>query len=122
MENICDYSLKAQDYNNDITDLIEKTKDSNPKIRLNALKQMCPCKIKKDIDIFWNQIFAMVEDVDPNVRYQVLHTICDGSPKHLENKIADALEVFNRDPDQKIRRQAHKVLASYIRTGKWNIL
>jgi hypothetical protein len=29
---------------------------------------------------------------------------------------------FNRDKDSDIRRNAHKVMATYERTGKWNIL
>lgn len=37
---------------------------------------MCPCKVKCDIDLFWNRVFEMVNDTDKNVRYQVLHTIC----------------------------------------------
>lgn len=106
----------------DVKEHIEKTKDPNPSVRLSALKQMCPCRVKEDIDLFWDRIFEMVEDKDDDVRYQVLHTICDGSPKHLELKVADALEIFNRDPNSKIKRRAHKVLASYLRTGKWNIL
>lgn len=53
---------------------------------------------------------------------QVLHTICDGSPAFLETRVAAALEEFNHDSDKAIRRTAHKVLASYSRTGKWNIL
>ena len=53
--------------------------------------------------LFWNGFLSM------QVRAQVLHTICDGSPAHLEDRVADALESFNRDPDKKIRRQAHKV-------------
>ena len=56
------------------------------------------------------------------VRLQVLHTLCDGSPAHLELQVAEALETFNRDADSKIRRQAHKALTSYRKTGKWNIL
>ena len=52
----------------------------------------------------------------------MLHTICDGSPAILEAQVAEALEDFNRDTDKTIRRVAHKVLASYSRTGKWNIL
>jgi len=64
----------------------------------------------------------MVDDEDTAVRGQVLHTLCDGSPAHLEPKVAEALEVFNRDPDTDLRRRAHKVLTSYRRTGKWNIL
>lgn len=105
-----------------IEEHIKKTKSENPKERLNALKQMCPCRVKEDIDLFWNRIFEMVNDTNDEVRWQVLHTICDGCPKHLEQKVSNALEEFNRDPNSDIRRRAHKVLACYLRTGKWNIL
>ena len=54
--------------------------------------------------------------------FQVLHTLCDGSPTHMEDKVADALDIFNYDSDPKIRRQAHKVLSGYRRTGKWNVM
>jgi hypothetical protein len=103
-------------------ELITQTQNSNPKVRLQALKEMCPCKVKIDIDALWKQIFLLCDDPDPLVRYQVLHTICDGCPKHLETEVAEALEKFNHDSDSKIRRRAHKVLGSYLRTGKWNIL
>lgn len=106
----------------DADKMIILTKDSDPMIRLKALKEMCPCKVREDVDFLWDRIFEMVSDPDPTVRYQVLHTICDGSPNHLESKVAEALEKFNRDPDKKIKRQAHKVLGSYLRTGAWNIL
>jgi vesicle coat complex subunit len=101
---------------------IRKTRSTNPKERLCAVKQMCPCRVKEDIDLFWNRIFEMVNDPDDDVRWQILHTICDGSPKHLEQQVSDALEVFNRDPNSEIRRRAHKALGSYLRTGKWNVL
>ncbi len=106
----------------EILDHLELTKNIDPKVRLNALKIMCPCRIKDDIDLFWNRIFEMADDEDKNVRYQVLHTICDGSPNHLEDKVFDAIDKFNRDKDGDIRRRAHKVMASYKHTGKWNIL
>ena len=48
--------------------------------------------------------------------------MCDGSPEDYEEKVAECLEIFNRDPDKEIRRKAHKVMASYLRTGKWNVL
>jgi hypothetical protein len=78
--------------------------------------------IGRDIDLFWNRVFEMVDDVDVDVRYQVLHTICDGSPAHLEDRVKDAIDKFNSDSDGKIRRRVHKVIASYLKTGKWNIL
>ncbi len=48
--------------------------------------------------------------------------MCDGSPDGYEDKVKEALEIFNRDPDKHIRRTAHKVMATYLRTGEWNVL
>ncbi|XP_059169870.1 uncharacterized protein LOC131951467 [Physella acuta] len=106
----------------DIDVIIDLTKHSNPLVRQKALREMCPCRVKKDISDFWTRVFEMLSDSEENVRYQVLHTLCDGSPEHLEHEISEALEVFNRDPSPKIRRQAHRALTAYRRTGKWNIL
>ncbi|XP_035827795.1 uncharacterized protein LOC101846602 isoform X5 [Aplysia californica] len=106
----------------DIDVIIELTKHQHPQVRQVALREMCPCRVKKDLSDFWNRVFEMLADDAENVRYQVLHTLCDGSPSHLEERIAEALEHFNRDPSTKIRRQAHRALTAYRRTGKWNIL
>ena len=102
--------------------IIALSKHDNSQIRKSSLVQMCPCRVKQDIVKFWDRVFEMVSDQDPIVRAQVLHTICDGSPNDRELQVAEAIEIFNRDPDSEIRRKAHKVLSSYIRTGKWNIL
>jgi hypothetical protein len=48
--------------------------------------------------------------------------MCDGSPDGYEENVVKCLEIFNRDPDKDIRRRAHKVMGSYLRTGKWNVL
>ncbi|VDI74834.1 uncharacterized protein [Mytilus edulis] len=105
-----------------IETIIELTKHSHPQVRQRALKEMCPCRVKKDHDDFWKRVLEMVDDEAVNVRQQVLHTLCDGSPAHLEFDVAEALDGFNRDSDSKIRRTAHKCLTTYNRTGKWNIL
>jgi hypothetical protein len=98
------------------------THHDDENIRLKALQRLCPCRVKDEIEQFWNRIFEMVNDNSPKVRYQVLHNMCDGAPPEVEPRVAEALEIFNRDPDKDIKRTAHKVLASYLRTGKWNIL
>ena len=51
-----------------------------------------------------------------------MHNLCDGSPPQYEDKIVACLELFNRDADNNIRRKASQVMASYTRTGKWNVL
>lgn len=83
---------------------------------------MCPCKVLEDIDEFWNRVFEMAEDEDHRIRARVLHIICDGSPSRLEDRVYETLQKFNYDKDSDIRRTTHKVMATYERTGKWNIL
>ncbi|RNA35127.1 hypothetical protein BpHYR1_053236 [Brachionus plicatilis] len=106
----------------DIDVVLTLSKHPDPMVRKKALVEMCPCRVKADLDRFWERVFEMKNDESNIVRAQVLHTLCDGSPKHLEHRISLALEDFNIDPDTEIRRKAHKVMSSYHRTGKWNIL
>ena len=98
------------------------THDKDEDVRMKALQRLCPCRVGDEYEQFWNRIFEMVDDPSPKIRYQVLHNMCDGSPDSVEERVAEALEKFNRDPDQEVKRKAHKVLASYLRTGKWNVL
>ena len=67
-------------------------------------------------------LLQMQEDESVLVRRQVCHTLCDGSPGHLEAAVETALQRFNTDQDPVLRRTAHKVLGVYRRTGRWNIL
>lgn len=115
-------ALKLCEKTTIIETIISLTKHSSARVRQRALKEMCPCRVKDDLTEFWERVLEMVSDDAANVRFQVLHTICDGSPTHMEDKVADALDIFNCDLDPKIRRQAHKVLTVYRKTGKWNIL
>ena len=66
--------------------------------------------------------FNIANDSSDEIRYQVLHNMCDGSPPHLEHRIVDTLEIFNRDKNKKIRRKAHQVLGNVLHDGDWNIM
>jgi len=101
---------------------LELTHDEDPITRKKALRELCPCHVKRDVEEFWDRIIAMTKDPDATVRYQVLHNLCDGSPTHREDAIVEALEAMHNDEDKYIRRRVHQVLANYRRTGKWNIL
>jgi hypothetical protein len=98
------------------------TNDTNDEVRLKALQRLCPCRVGDEYEQFWSRIFQMADDSSPAIRYQVLHNMCDGSPDSMEERVVEALEKFNRDKDTEIRRKAHKVMASYLKTGNWNIL
>lgn len=109
----------------DSTDLIiALTRHVQPKIRLAALKQTCPCRVQADVEAFWERIFAMVDEVDPDedVRWQLLHTMCDGAPSRLEERVVAALERLAKDQSKSVAHKARQVLAHYNRTGKWNIM
>jgi hypothetical protein len=106
----------------DVGDFIELTRDPDPRIRKRALRKLCPCKLKSDIEQVWDRVFEMYTDSDEDVRYQVMHTLCDGSPKDREIQVITTLELMWNDPEEKIRRKVRKALNSYRRCGKWNIL
>lgn len=106
----------------DINVILEYTEHKDNDVRLEAVKQLCPCKVLRDIEIFWDRVFELVDDEDARIRSRILHIICDGSPQRLEDRVYSALKEFNRDSDSQIRRTAHKVIAHYEHTGKWNIL
>jgi len=101
---------------------MEETWSEDSKTRREALRTLCPCKVKKNVKEFWSRIISMIDDPDPNVRYQVLHNLCDGSPKEMEEEVIAAIERLHNDSDKYIRRRCHQILAHYRRTGKWNIL
>lgn len=113
---------KMQEQDTYFEELMANTKSSNPQVRKNALKEFCPCHVKKDIDLIWDRILEMTDDQSPVVRYQVVHNLCDGSPKHMEETIVERLETMWNDSDIKIRKQVRRVLNSYQRTGDWNVL
>ena len=114
--------LRLAKESDDFIEILSLTHNKNEQIRLKALRRLCPCQVGDEIKLFWDRTFELVEDPSSNIRMQVLHNMCDGSPNYMEERVVEALEFFNRDKDGDIRRKAHKVMASYSRTGKWNIL
>ena len=110
------------DETEDIDTIVELSRHEDENLRFKAVKQLCPCKVQKDIPEFWKRVFEMVDDPSARIRMQILHIMCDGSPEHVEANIKVALEKFNQDEDPDIRRRAHKVLVSFNRDGYWNIL
>lgn len=106
----------------DFEEILKKTYSNKPQERKQALKEFCPCHVKKNIDVIWDRIFEMLEDESPIVRDQVVHSLCDGSPNEKEEQVIEALEKLWNDPDATVRKKVRTALNSYRRTGKWNVL
>lgn len=105
-----------------IADYLLRTENPNPKKRKQALKDLCPCHVRADIPELWERIFQLLSDEEGIVRDQALHALGDGSPSHLEEKIVIKLEELYNDPHPDVKKKARRMLNSYRRTGKWNVL
>lgn len=105
-----------------ISEYLRRTYDPDPRKRKAALKDLCPCHVRADIPELWERIFELLKDEEGIVRDQALHALGDGSPSHLEERIVEAVEGLYNDPHPDVKKKARRVLNSYRRTGKWNVL
>jgi HEAT repeat protein len=105
-----------------IEELIALTHDPDPKVRVAAVHDLCPCELKGDYPQAWDRIIEMVEDDDARVRSTVFHTLGDGSPRHREQDVVGAIRKLEHDKDKKLRRRVRNLMAHYARTGKINVL
>ena len=105
-----------------VAEYIQRTFDPDPKKRRRALKELCPCHVREDIPQVWERIFEMCEDEDGWVRDQAIHSLGDGSPGRLEEQILTVIEDKYNDPHPEVKKKARKMLNTYRRTGKWNVL
>jgi hypothetical protein len=64
----------------------------------------------------------MADDPDPWVRRWIVHVLCDGSPSIYETRILAALEKFQHDADERVRKPARKALAAHRHSGTLNVL
>ena len=55
----------------DIKTILALTAHDDPIVRQRALKEICPCRVKDDIDLFWERVLEMIDDPADNVREQV---------------------------------------------------
>jgi hypothetical protein len=40
-------------------ELIELSRNENPLVRVKAAQQMCPCRVQKDFEEFWERLFEL---------------------------------------------------------------
>jgi hypothetical protein len=114
-----DETSRSQD---EVCELIDLTRDGDPKVRKIALVNLCPCHVRHNFPEAWDRILEMTDDPEPIVRSAVVHMLADGSPRERQPEVLAAFESMRHDPDRKIRRTVHRVLEAYRRTGRVNIL
>ncbi len=106
----------------EIDDLLNMSHSDDAKERAEALRELCPCHVKFNDGRIWDRTLEMATDANAKVRATVLHLLCDGSPRERNAQVVAAVERMQGDPDDKLRRQARKVMAQYRKTGQINVL
>ena len=111
-------SKKKREY---IDILMQQTYDPDARARERAVRLLCPCNIKVNSGPVWHRVMELVCDPDASVRKNAFHVLIDGSPREYRPEIVQALEHLLSDTDGKLKRDVHRVLANYRRTGNLNI-
>jgi HEAT repeat protein len=106
----------------DVDELLELTHSTDGADRCAALRELCPCHVRYNDPRIWDRALELASDSDVRVRATALHVLCDGSPRERHDEVVAAVSKIQQDPDEKLRRQARKVMAIYRRTGKINVL
>ncbi|MEY2472700.1 MAG: hypothetical protein QOK28_2029 [Actinomycetota bacterium] len=106
----------------EVQELIALTFDSDPRTRKIAVINLCPCHVRANVPEAWERVLEMRHDSDPIVRRAVVHMLADGSPRELATRVVGALDDLRNDADRVVRRDVRRILASYHRTGRVNIL
>jgi hypothetical protein len=104
-----------------LQDLLSLSRQRDPKVRRIAVKNLCPCHVRRDVPEVWQRLLEMSADPDPGVRIDVLHNLTDGSPADLESRVVAAVEQRLSDPVAKVRRYAAYLRARQIRLARVNV-
>lgn len=101
-----------------VREILTRSYDPDPRVRRQAVRDLCPCQVKrKDLEA-WTRVFELTRDPEIVVRKNAFHGIIDGLPAELTDEAAAVLEAMRDDPEPKLRRQVRNVLSRYRRTGR----
>lgn len=104
------YRVKERRVGSDqIEELLEMSRSSDPEDRLEAAQYLCPCHVRRRIEPVWEALYRMLEDPDVKVRRAAWHTLEDGG--RPEDPVIDTIldRALCEETDPQVRRFAELV-------------
>jgi hypothetical protein len=104
-----------------VDELLALTQARDPDIRRIAVKNLCPCHVRRNRSDVWTRLLQLIEDPNPGVRMDVLHNLTDGFSPDLAADVVTAVETFLHDLDPTVRGYAAFLRARQVRRGTVNV-
>ena len=104
-----------------LDELLVLSHDRDPNVRRVAVKNLCPCHVKRNLPEVWRRLIELTDDRDPGIRLDVLHNLTDGSPPELALQVQALVEKFMHDPDRTVRGYATYLRDKQKRSGRINV-
>ena len=84
----------------------------NPKERLEAMQNLCPCHVRKRVDAAWDALYRGLQDSDLKVRQAAWHTLEEnhGGGRDDPKLYPIMVEIAETEVDPKLRQSANSII------------
>src|SRR5215831_16375326 len=105
-----------------VDELFELSRNRDPDVRRIAVKNLCPCHVRRNRPAVWQRLIEMSDDHIAGVRLDVLHDLTDGSPPDIAAEVRAVVDKLIDDPDRTVRGYAQFIRSRQIRSGRINVV
>ena len=97
---------------NELITYLTMANSKDPKDRLEAMENLCPCRLRKRVGAAWNAIYKGLQDSDLRVRKAAWHTLEEnhGGQPNSPKLYPLMLEISETELDSKLREKAKSIV------------
>jgi hypothetical protein len=106
----------------ELTSYLARANSEDSKERLEAMKNLCPCHVRKRVDAAWNALYRGLQDIDLKVRQAAWHTLEEnhgGRPNGP--KLYPLMVAISKTEENPKLRQKAKSIVRKAQSQKQNI-